>query len=109
MVCESLDVGSVTLATGTSWSPGQCLCRSCLRGTVLAVEDCTGHGLGALTKGSLFLRAFDRALRHRSCKAPVGGLYREGEESKMFCSFLSWLEIKKIYQNQKQFSSLSVR
>lgn len=53
MFCESLDVGSVSLATGTSWSPGQCPCWSCLRDTVLGVEGCTGHGSGALTKDSL--------------------------------------------------------
>lgn len=49
-------------------------------------------------------------LAHRSCKGQAGGLYREGEQkNKMFCSLLWWLEIKKIYQNPKQFSSLRVR
>lgn len=49
-VCESL---GVSLGAGTSWSPGQCPCWSCLWDTVLGVEGCTGHGLGVLTKDSL--------------------------------------------------------
>lgn len=53
MVCDSLDVANLSLAAGTSWSPGQCLCWMRLQETVLGVEGCTGHGLGILTKDSL--------------------------------------------------------
>lgn len=50
-------------------------------------------------------------LRLCSCKAPAGGWAAQGRRAKqkMFCSFPWWPEIKKAYQNQKQFSHLGVR
>lgn len=86
MVCESLDIENVSLAAGTSWSPGQCLCWSCLQDTVLGVKGHTGHGLGVLAKDSLCVLGVFGCSEACSCKALVGGLYREGKQSKMFCS-----------------------
>lgn len=94
MVCESL---GVSLGAETSWSSGQCPCWSCLWDTVLGVEGCTGHDLGVLKKIVCVFWEHLAVLRHHSCKARAGALYREGEQSKMFCSFLGCFKIKQIY------------